>query len=77
MVSAPLLKSLFLRSREDFDNCLRKGSMNNLKFVNLGSDTSNVIKYQRILVEQLFSCLFNRDNGLAMIFKVEVEKENF
>jgi hypothetical protein len=71
-VSGPFMENHFLRTREDFDNCLRRVSVNNLRFINLGSDSNQVIKYQRILVEQLFNWLFNDGGELSMAIKIEI-----
>ena len=76
-VSAPFMENHFLRTREDFDNCLKRVNVNNLRFINLGSDSNQVIKYQRILVEQLFNWLYNQAGQLSMAIKIEIEKENF
>lgn len=71
------MENHFLRTREDFDNCLKRVNVNNLRFINLGSDSNQVIKYQRILVEQLFNWLYNEGGQLSMTIKIEIEKENF
>lgn len=71
------METHFLRTREDFDNCLKRVNVNNLRFINLGSDSNQVIKYQRILVEQLFNWLYNEGGQLSMTIKIEIEKENF
>jgi hypothetical protein len=71
------MENHFLRTREDFDNCLKRVNVNNLRFINLGSDSNQVIKYQRILVEQLFNWLYNEGGQLSMAIKIEIEKENF
>jgi hypothetical protein len=71
------MENHFLRTREDFDNCLKRVNVNNLRFINLGSDSNQVIKYQRILVEQLFNWLYNQAGQLSMAIKIEIEKENF
>lgn len=76
VVSGPLMDNLYLRTREDFDSCLRRGCVNDLRFTSLGSDFTHVVKYQRILIEQLFNRLFFRNGELSMVIKIEVEKEN-
>lgn len=50
--------------------------MNDLRFTSLGSDFNCVVKYQRMLVEQLFNRLFLKDGELSMVIKIEVEKES-
>lgn len=75
VVSGPLMQSHYLRTREDFDGCLRRGCVNQLKFTSLGSESTHVVKYQRMLLEQIFNRLFNRDGGLSMVIKIEVERE--
>ena len=70
------MDNLYLRTREDFDSCLRRGCVNDLRFTSLGSDFTHVVKYQRILIEQLFNRLFFRNGELSMVIKIEVEKEN-
>lgn len=50
--------------------------MNDLRFTSLGSDFNCVVKYQRMLVEQLFNRLFHKDGELSMVIKIEVEKES-
>ncbi len=71
-VSGPLVENVYLRSKEDLDNCIKKVYVNDLKFVSLGSDPNNIIKHQRILMEQLFDQLFNNTNQISTVIKIEV-----
>lgn len=71
------MKNMFLRKKEDFDNCLKRVVVNDIKLCSLGSETESVVKYQRNLVEQLFNRLFNVDNELSTVIKVEIENKNF
>lgn len=70
------MPNFYLRTRDDFDGCLRRGCINDLRFTSLGSDFNCVVKYQRMLVEQLFNRLFHKEGELSMVIKIEVEKDS-
>ena len=73
VVSSPLFRHRFLRQREQFDYCLKEGVVSGLRFINLGSDAAEVVKYQRCLAEQLFSLVLSPDpSDLWVVIKMEV-----
>jgi hypothetical protein len=62
VVICPLFEGLYLKTRESFDNCIKTVYSNDLKFMNLGSDPSNIIRNQRNLLEQLFNKLYTKES---------------
>ena len=47
-----------------------------MKCTNLGSESSQVIHYQRYMIEHLFNHLFNKDNELTVVMKIHIDSKN-
>lgn len=47
-----------------------------MKCTNLGSESSQVIHYQRYMIEHLFNHLFNKDNELTVVMKISIDSKN-
>ena len=75
IVCTPLFKKCFIKGKDSYDRCIKKILENGMRCVNIGSESANVIQYQRYLVEHLFNRLFLRENELSTVLRVATESK--